>query len=273
MVSRGDRSLRLDCPARSGSTLFTRGVHLRRKRQATAEQPGGRLRRAPSLHIVAGASWPSWSCSSSWWAASRWPCCHDRWSPPRTRPTGAEADLAQAQDRSCRHQHRRGPGLHRRRPRPMSTAAHHDAQRFRRRRVESVVPVAGSAVHDARHLVDALDEATTVGEIGDRDLPGVSDPGLQLVTGKQIDLPASCRRWSTDRLEHRAPTSTQAQSDVNEVQGNTPFVGGAKIATLRDEAARICSPLQDSYDQGRAAGGGSCRPCWAPTAPAPTCSR
>ncbi len=110
--------------------------------------------------------------------------------------------------------------------------------------VWSVVPVAGGAVHDARHLVDALDETTAVAEIGADTYPMVSGQDSHLVNGQQIDL--QVLQKVVDQTAQMGTHLDQAMADVNEVQGNTPIVGGA-VSRARDSALGYLQPVQDSY--------------------------
>ncbi len=103
-------------------------------------------------------------------------------------------------------------------------AAHSDAHGLGAD-VWSVVPVAGGAVDDARHLVDALDETTSVAELGAETYPMVTGADSHLVNGQQVDL--KVLQKVVDQTAQIGTHLDQAMADVNEVQGNTPIVGGA----------------------------------------------
>jgi hypothetical protein len=107
------------------------------------------------------------------------------------------------------------------------------------------VPVAGGGVKDVRHLVAALDHATSMAEIGTQVYPELMQSD-DLVQGKRIDL---------DKLDgiladlELAGTHLRAASDdLAEVKGNTPFVGDA-VADARDEASARIDPLRSTYDE------------------------
>ena len=52
-----------------------------------------------------------------------------------------------------------------------------------------VVPVAGGAISDVRHLVSALDDATSVAEVGLEVYPAVAGEDATLLRDEKIDLP------------------------------------------------------------------------------------
>ena len=122
-------------------------------------------------------------------------------------------------------------------------AAHGDAHGFGAD-VWSVVPVAGGAVGDARHLVDALDETTTVAQLGAETYPLVSGRTSHLVNGQQIDL--DVLQKVVDQTAQIGTHLDAAMSDVNQVQGSTPIVGGA-VSRARDSALGYLQPVADSY--------------------------
>ncbi len=110
--------------------------------------------------------------------------------------------------------------------------------------VWSHVPVFGSAVSDARHLVDALDEATQVGALGTEAYAGAIGPGSNLVTGNTVDVPAL--RTLAATVTSIGPHLSAAQSDLASIQANAPFLG-SKIATLRDDASSQLASAHRSY--------------------------
>ena len=111
--------------------------------------------------------------------------------------------------------------------------------------VWSVVPVAGTAVDDERHLVDALDQATSVAELGVRIYPIVSGRSAQLVRGQRIDL--DLLQEVADRTSALGPHMEQAIADLDRVEGSTPFVGGA-IKNAKTKALDYLRPLQRTYE-------------------------
>jgi hypothetical protein len=112
--------------------------------------------------------------------------------------------------------------------------------------VWSVVPVAGGAVHDARHLIDALSETTSVAETGLRLYPMVSGDSSTLVRGQRIDM----------KVLDRVVTETtaigrhldQALADLDQVHGSTPVVGGS-ASSAKETALGYLQPVKESYDK------------------------
>lgn len=123
--------------------------------------------------------------------------------------------------------------------------AHADAHGFGAG-VWSAVPVAGGAVDDARHLIDALSETTTVAELGVRTYPLVSGDSAHLVRGQRIDLAV---------LQEVVANTTaigshldQALADLADVKGSTPVVGDT-VARAKQSALGYLQPVKDSYDR------------------------
>jgi hypothetical protein len=107
------------------------------------------------------------------------------------------------------------------------------------------VPVAGGAVKDVRHLVGALDQATSIAEIGTELYPALMQND-SLVQNATVDL---------DQLEailsdlDRAGQHIHAASEeLDAVQGDTPFIGDAVLGA-RDEARARIDPLRATYDE------------------------
>ncbi len=160
----------------------------------------------------------------------------------RSEAKAAEADLAQAQAALSAHH----IGAARSSIKSAGSeiqSAQHDANGFGSD-VWSHVPVFGSAVEDARHLVDALDEATQVGALGTDAYAGAIGPNSHLVTGSTVDMPALQKLAAT--VESIGPHLEAAQSDVAAIQGNAPFLG-SRIAALRDQASSQLTSAQSSY--------------------------
>jgi hypothetical protein len=108
-----------------------------------------------------------------------------------------------------------------------------------------LMPVFGGAVEDARHLVDALDEATTVGALGTEAYAGAIGSDSKLVTGDTVDMPALQELAAT--VESIGPHLEAAQADVDSIEGDTPFVG-SRITALRDDASSQLTTAQTSYE-------------------------
>lgn len=112
--------------------------------------------------------------------------------------------------------------------------------------VWSAIPVAGTAVDDERHLVDALDETTTVASIGVQVYPMVSGDSATLVQGDRIDLPTL--RLLAARTAQIGPHLDRALADLAAVKGSTPVVGGS-IHRATTKALGYLQPLQESYQR------------------------
>jgi hypothetical protein len=109
----------------------------------------------------------------------------------------------------------------------------------------SVIPIASTAVHDERHLVSALDQTTSVAEIGVQIYPIVSGRNARLVQGQRIDV--AMLQDVADRTASIGPHLDQAILDLSLVKGSTPMVGGS-IKRATSTALGYLQPLQDSYD-------------------------
>jgi hypothetical protein len=110
--------------------------------------------------------------------------------------------------------------------------------------VWSVVPVAGGAVDDARHLIDALDETTSVAELGVKIYPVVSGRSARLVRGQRIDL--DLLQDVADRTSEIGPHLDQAMRYLDQVEGSTPIVGGS-VKDAKTTALNYLTPLQETY--------------------------
>ena len=107
------------------------------------------------------------------------------------------------------------------------------------------VPVAGGAIKDVRHLVGALDEATSMAQIGTEVYPDLMQSD-DLVQGTQIDL-ESLDSILAD-LNRAGAHLRAASDDLAAVGGGTPFVGDA-VADARDQARVRIDPLRATYDE------------------------
>ena len=107
------------------------------------------------------------------------------------------------------------------------------------------MPVAGGAVKDVRHLVGALDEATSIAEIGTDLYPDLMQND-SLVQDATVDLDQLDAILA--ELNRAGPHMHAASDDLDEVDGSTPFVGDA-ILGARDEARARIDPLRVTYDE------------------------
>ena len=108
----------------------------------------------------------------------------------------------------------------------------------------SKLPIAGGAVDDERHLVGALDQTTSVAEIGLRVYPIVSGDSAGLVRGQRIDL--KVLQDVVDRTSTIGPHLDRALTDLDAVQGSAPLVGDS-ISRAKATAISYLEPLQESY--------------------------
>lgn len=124
-------------------------------------------------------------------------------------------------------------------------AAHSGANGFGSQ-VWSVVPVAGGAVHDARHLVDALSESTSVAQLGVELYPMVSGDTSTLMQGQAIDM--AVLHQVVQRTAAIGTHLDAAVSDLAQVHASTPVVGGS-VARAKDSALGYLLPLQETYQR------------------------
>ena len=107
------------------------------------------------------------------------------------------------------------------------------------------VPVGGGAIKDVRHLVDALDQATSIAEIGAELYPDVMESDT-LVQNGTVNLPQLERILSG---VNRAGLHLHAAADdLDAVEGGTPFIGD-KVLEARDSARARVDPLRTTYDE------------------------
>jgi hypothetical protein len=108
----------------------------------------------------------------------------------------------------------------------------------------SAVPVVGTAVQDAQHLVDALDDTTSAVQVATDLYPSISGKQATLFQDGQVDKAGFTRVLSG--AQQAAKDLTAAQAALDEVEGTTPFVG-ATITAKRDEASDQIRPLADGF--------------------------
>lgn len=110
--------------------------------------------------------------------------------------------------------------------------------------VWSRIPFLGTPVADARHLVQALDDVTAVAEIGVDLYPSVAGKRATLFRDGQVTqkILAPVLAGTREAGAHLMA----AQSELEQVQGTTPFIGG-RIAARRDQAAQQVTPLTEGF--------------------------
>lgn len=106
--------------------------------------------------------------------------------------------------------------------------------------VWSVIPVIGRPVADVRHMGNALDELTSVAEIGVKTWPMVDGRKATLFEDGSVDVPTLTK---VVRAVSDASTSLDtARVELTEVHDSALGVG-TQVADARDEAAAIVNPL------------------------------
>jgi hypothetical protein len=107
----------------------------------------------------------------------------------------------------------------------------------------SRIPFLGTPVADARHLVQALDDATAVAEIGVELYPSVAGERVTLFRRQQID------RKTLDEVIAGADEArghlASAEESLADVKATTPIVGDT-IAAQRDAATARVTPAADT---------------------------
>ncbi|UGB41903.1 DUF4012 domain-containing protein [Nocardioides sp. cx-173] len=110
--------------------------------------------------------------------------------------------------------------------------------------VWSRIPLLGTPVADARHLVQALDDVAAVAAIGVDLYPSVAGKQASLFRDGQVE------RATLDRViagaREAGPFLKSAQRELEEVRGNTPILGST-ISARRDAAAEQVNPLADGF--------------------------
>ncbi len=110
----------------------------------------------------------------------------------------------------------------------------------------SRIPVLGTPVADARHLVQALDDGTSVAEIGVDLYPAVAGRKATLFRDGQVDED-TLTTFVTEA--QRAGTHLRsARDELESIRASTPLVGDT-IAANRDAAAAQVVPVADAYDR------------------------
>ena len=110
--------------------------------------------------------------------------------------------------------------------------------------VWSWVPIAGGAVKDVRHLVGALDQATSLAEIGTEVYPDLMQSDT-LVQNATVDLEQLDEILTA--LNRAGQHLRAASEDLDAVNGDTPLIG-AKVLEARDAARERVEPLRETYD-------------------------
>lgn len=109
-----------------------------------------------------------------------------------------------------------------------------------------VIPVAGGAISDVRHLVSALDGATSVAEVGLDVYPEVAGEDSRLFRNERIHLPTLSKVLNA--VDEAGTHLLSARTALDEVEGDTPVLGGP-VSNARDAAMAQVGPMADSYER------------------------
>lgn len=107
------------------------------------------------------------------------------------------------------------------------------------------VPVGGGVVQDVRHLVDALDNATSIAQISADLYPQVMSSDSLMQDGT-VNVPQLEKILSG--VQQAGTHLHAAAADLDAVKGSAPFVGGS-IRSARDAASERLDPLLTTYDE------------------------
>ena len=110
----------------------------------------------------------------------------------------------------------------------------------------SRVPIAGRAVRDATHLVDAMADTVTVAERASQVQRLVTDSNGRLIANERVNLKAL--RPILDEASQIAGPLHSASSSLDKVQGDAPFVGNY-LARNAVSAEQKLEPLRAAYDR------------------------
>jgi hypothetical protein len=104
----------------------------------------------------------------------------------------------------------------------------------------SLIPVIGRPVADVRHMGNALDELTSVAEVGVETWPLVDGKKAKLFEDGSVDIPTLT---TVVRAVSDASSSLRtARSELAEVHDSAVGIG-TRVAVARDEAAAVVNPL------------------------------
>jgi hypothetical protein len=108
------------------------------------------------------------------------------------------------------------------------------------------VPVAGGGVRDVRYLVEALDDATSIAEIGVEVYPQVLGDDAKIVQDLTVDM--DTLDIVVDAGARAALHARHAEVVLAEVKGTAPLVGD-RVAAARDEAVVALEPVTGLLDR------------------------
>ncbi len=110
--------------------------------------------------------------------------------------------------------------------------------------VWAALPFLGTPVEDARHLVQALDEATSVAEIGVDLYPSVAGKKATLFRDEQVD--EETLHEVMEGAESAGDHLAAAREEIDAIRASTPVIG-ARIASYRDQAEAQVDPAADTF--------------------------
>ncbi|KQW47786.1 hypothetical protein ASC77_15275 [Nocardioides sp. Root1257] len=106
-------------------------------------------------------------------------------------------------------------------------------------------PVLGQSVADVRHLIAALDDVTSVAEMGADLYPSVAGDRATLFHDKKVDRDTLAEVVSGARKS--TPLLEAAADEIGQVRGTAMF--GGVITSRRDDASKQLTPLIDGLTQ------------------------
>ena len=110
----------------------------------------------------------------------------------------------------------------------------------------SLIPVIGRPVADVRHLGDALDDLTSIAEIGVETLPAVNGPDATLFKRGAVDMETLAT--TTTAVQKAVGHLDSAEESLADVHDSALLVG-TRLADARDETQEVVAPLATSARQ------------------------
>ncbi|KRE97290.1 hypothetical protein ASG76_00735 [Nocardioides sp. Soil774] len=112
--------------------------------------------------------------------------------------------------------------------------------------VWSMIPVIGRPVADVRHMGNALDELTSVAEVGVKTWPLVDGKKAKLFRDGSVDIPTLTT--VVEAVSDATSSLDTARTELGEVHDSALGIG-TRVADARDEAAAVVSPLASDAER------------------------
>ena len=223
-----------------------------RRRDAPASRRG-----VPAAVAARSAGRARCSSSWSWWSASPWRSSRVPLLSAKHEAKAAQSDLTPAKDALSSHHDRRRPARYIKQARAHVDQAPAATPTGSAATCGRSLPVAGGAVDDARHLVDALDQTTSVAELGVADLPDrlrASQPRWSAASGSTCTL----LQKVVDRTVRDRPAPRPGDERPGPGPGHHADRRRVDRRAAKATALGYLTPLQDTYADQRAAAPGRC---------------